>query len=151
MTWASISNCLKTSVRAATTDSLTFDFAFAAGPTLSKSCDGSSYFTSLVSKSCSGRFSDFGASLSWVSSGVRGISTVNSWSNSSSSISSSLFQATTGDSNGGVSEISNSFSSRTGRLDQSQIERTLIRMPTFERGVAVIIKMPKKKRTMRSG
>ena len=42
VTWASISNCKKTSVRAATTISLALLLALAAGPVRSKSCEGSS-------------------------------------------------------------------------------------------------------------
>ncbi|CAB4538874.1 unannotated protein [freshwater metagenome] len=61
VTSASISNCLKTSVSDATTVSFALLFAFAAGPTFSKSCEGNSYFVSLVSSNCSGRLSLLGA------------------------------------------------------------------------------------------
>ncbi|CAB4538881.1 unannotated protein [freshwater metagenome] len=78
---------------------------------------------------------------------------MNSSSNSCSSISSSgsWFQATTGDSNGGVSEISKSSSLRSGLFDHSQIAITFNLIPTFEMGVAVMIRSPKINIAIRSG
>ena len=162
VTSASISNCLKTSVSEATTASFALLLAFAAGPSLSRSWEGSSYLVSLVSNSCSGRLSLLGASFNCASNGTRGISTVNSSSNSSSSKSSpsisspsmsswDWFQATTGDSNGGVSEISNLSSLRVGFFDQSHSDITFNLIPTFESGVAVIMSTPKIKTAISSG
>ena len=79
--------------------------------------------------------------------GGRGVSTVNSLSNSSSSRSSSSsgswFQPTTGVSKGGVSVTSNSSSVRSGRLFQIQEKSAEILASTAENGVAVVTRRPK--------
>ena len=54
VTVASISNCLNTSVREATTVSFALLLPFEAGPIFNKSCDGNSYLESPVNRSCSG-------------------------------------------------------------------------------------------------
>jgi len=52
---------------------------------------------------------------------------------------------------GGVSEISKSSSLRAGFFDQSQIAITLMRIPTLDIGVAVMISTPKKNVAKRTG
>ena len=143
VTWASISNCKNTSVKAATTASLALLLAFAGGPARKRSAGGNSYVLSAVNKSCSGRLGLCAAT------GDTGIGTVNSSSNDSSSNSSSSagsFQAATmGVSKGGVSVTSNgsSFILRSGRFDHSHVEVIPMRANTSLTGVAVTTKSPK--------
>ena len=156
VTWASISNCKKTSVRAATTISFALLLALAAGPVRSRSGEGSSYMESLESISCSGLavLAGTGTALGGIIVAT-GTSTVNSSSKLSSSNSSSslcLFHsATTGVSNGGVSVISNSSSLRSGRLELSQVAVFLIRVITDETGVAVVTNKPKQSSRINTG
>ena len=156
MTCASISNCKKTSVKAATTDSFALLLALAAGPARKISGAGSSYFTSAVSNNCSGRFATTVFSLTWTT-GETGTGTVNSSSkvSSSSSSSSGSFQAaTTGVSNAGVSVISKSSSlrsARSGRLDHSHLLELVIRFRISDTGVAVVTNRPKTKKMTRTG
>ena len=134
-------------------------FAFAAGPARKISGAGSSYLTSAVNNSCSGRLAATVFSLAWLT-GATGTSTVNSSSklsssNSGSSSSSGSFQAaTTGVSKAGVSVISKSSSTRSRRsgfLAHNQLARVVIRVITSETGVAVATNNPKIKRITRTG
>ena len=83
--------------------------------------------------------------------GETGTGTVNSsskLSSSNSSSSGSFHTATTGESKGGVSVISNSssiFSARSGRLDHSHLPASVMRVKTSETGVAVITNKPNMK------
>ena len=159
VTLASISNCKKTSVKAATTKSFALLFALAAGPARKISGAGSSYLTSAVNSNCSGRLTATVLSFAWAT-GARDSSTGNSSSKLSSSSSSSsssagrFHSATTGDSNGGVSVTSKSstnFSVRFGRFDHNQVLAVAIRVKTSLTGVAVITNTPKTKIMSRTG
>ena len=159
VTLASISNCRNTSVNAATTSSLALLLAFAAGPVRNKSGAGSSYLTSAVNSNCSGRFTatvfSFECVMAGIDSSTGNSSSKLSSSNSSSSSLAGAFQAaTTGDSKGGVSVISNlssTLSARSGRFDQIQLPTDESFVKISFTGVAVITSTPKRARIMRTG